>query len=159
MTAVNGSFLEQAKREREALTKQREHDFSLPGYSVFKVRYRALTYSEVIDLEAKAPGTATDSQMVRAAEGVLMACQTLLVKEADEWVPWLDSSGSPMQFDERLVTELEIELPPNPQPRDVVYEFFGGLPEAGLALMTHWLKYSDWVDDFQSEVTKEHLKN
>lgn len=156
---MTGSFLEQAKREREALTKTREHDFTLPGYSVFKVRHRALTYSETIGLTDKAPGMDTDAQMIRAAEGVLLACQCLLVKEDDEWRPWLDKDGQPMTFDERLVKALDIELPANPQPRDVVYEFFGGLPEGGLALMSHWFTYSDWVDRFQAEVSEEHVAN
>lgn len=157
--AAPGSFIELAKREREALTKTREHDFSLPGYSVLKVRHRALTYSETIGLTEKAAGSDTDAQMVRAAEGLLLACKCLLVQDDGEWVPWLDDSGEPMKFDERLTTALGITLPANPQPRDIVYEFFGGLPEASLALMTHWFAYSDWVDDFQADVTEDNVKN
>lgn len=144
-----GSFLDQARKERERLTKPRFEDFDLPGYTTLKVRYTVPRWSKTKEIIAMAYANevSDETDLLSAAEQILACCHSFLHQdEKGEWVVW-EIDGKPVRYDERLAEALGIELPPHPQPRDVVYAVFGGLPLADRDVVAHAMDISDWIDN------------
>jgi len=163
MEGSNGSFLEQARAARERLAKPKVKEADIPGYKgILKARYGVLPYKktrEFID-EASAHGLGADHDLYMAAETLLECCQTLLRKEGDEWVEWTDN-GNPVRYDNTLANALSLDMPVNPQPRDVVYELFGGLTNASAqrALVGHYFELIAWMDGEDEEISEELVGN
>lgn len=166
MPAVPGSVLEQVRKDRERLTKPRFKDFDVPGYSALRVRYGVLPYKRTLELAQEAYDPArdgvdpADTHIWEAAEALMDCCKGFLVKVDDTWVTW-EEDGQPVRYDSTLVKALSITLPANAQPRDVVYELFGGLATEGTdrALMTHYFDVIAWMDNTHAEATAELVGN
>lgn len=164
MTTLNGvapdSVLTQLRELRTELQQERHIDLDVPGYKgVLRARYRPLSYERlraITERSQKTTGTAAGKELALAADALVEACEAMLVRQDDGSYEPLEDDGIPVRYDHRLASALNISNPEGDgqtEPRMVLYETFGGLPNgADMRVVMHFQQFSEFQGMIESEV-------